>query len=157
MNGPGHHLTGALTGVTCAAYLVGKQDIAMATASLSIIGGWIGGVFPDRFERIGKRHWLPHRTITHWVPLWAGLMWYILTHPNLNSISQAALLYPLLLGFCGGCLTHILFDWPNPMGVPWILPFWRQSLRLWNSGRVDLLLTISWALLSGAAAVMLNQ
>lgn len=157
MNGPGHHITGAITGATCAAYLVGQQGAPVATAALCVVGGWIGGVFPDRFERIGRWQWLPHRTVTHWVPIWAGLVCFLLAHPGLNGLNHAAQIYPLLLGFGSGCLTHILFDWPNPMGVPWILPFWRQSLHLWNSGRADFLLTVIWALLAGLAAVVMNQ
>jgi hypothetical protein len=33
---------------------------------------------------------------------------------------------------------HLLADWPNPLGVPWI---WRRhSLNLWNSGHCDLII-----------------
>ena len=32
---------------------------------------------------------------------------------------------------------HLLADWPNPLGVPWIIR--RHSLRWWKSGRHDLI------------------
>jgi hypothetical protein len=39
---------------------------------------------------------------------------------------------------------HLLADWPNPLGVPWIAA--RHSLNWWNSGRCDLLIVgASWA------------
>ena len=42
-----------------------------------------------------------------------------------------------LFGFACGGLMHLLADWPNPLGVPWI---WRRhSLNLWKSGRCDLI------------------
>jgi hypothetical protein len=38
---------------------------------------------------------------------------------------------------------HLLADWPNPLGVPWILG--RHSLKLWNSGHCDLIVVAaSW-------------
>ncbi|RDJ99347.1 hypothetical protein DLM46_29425, partial [Paraburkholderia lacunae] len=40
-------------------------------------------------------------------------------------------------GFACGGLMHLLADWPNPLGVPWIAG--RHSLNLWNSGHCDLI------------------
>jgi hypothetical protein len=38
---------------------------------------------------------------------------------------------------------HLLADWPNPLGVPWIWK--RHSLNLWKSGRCDLLVVgLAW-------------
>jgi hypothetical protein len=38
---------------------------------------------------------------------------------------------------------HLLADWPNPLGVPWIAG--RHSLNWWKSGRCDLLIVAaSW-------------
>jgi hypothetical protein len=38
---------------------------------------------------------------------------------------------------------HLLSDWPNPLGVPWI--YARHSLKLWKSGRCDLIIVAgSW-------------
>ena len=40
-------------------------------------------------------------------------------------------------------LMHLLADWPNPLGVPWL--YWRHSLNWWKSGRCDLLVVgASW-------------
>ncbi|MCY1380028.1 hypothetical protein D9M69_678080 [compost metagenome] len=36
---------------------------------------------------------------------------------------------------------HLLADWPNPLGVPWI--FRRHSLRWWKSGRHDIIVIIA--------------
>ena len=42
-------------------------------------------------------------------------------------------------GFAAGGVTHLLADWPNPLGVPWLLTK-RYSLRWWKSGSCDLLI-----------------
>ena len=40
-------------------------------------------------------------------------------------------------------LMHLLADWPNPLGVPWIAG--RHSLHLWNSGRCDIIIvSLAW-------------
>jgi hypothetical protein len=47
-------------------------------------------------------------------------------------------------GFACGGVMHLLADWPNPLGVPWIAG--RHSLKLWNSGHCDLIVVAaSWA------------
>lgn len=50
---------------------------------------------------------------------------------------RAASLGTALFGFACGGLMHLLADWPNPLGVPWILQ--RHSLNWWKSGRCDLI------------------
>jgi membrane-bound metal-dependent hydrolase YbcI (DUF457 family) len=54
-----------------------------------------------------------------------------------------------LLGFALGGIIHLLADWPNPRGVPWL---WRRhSLKLWKSGRCDwIIVSAAWL---GAAAL----
>ncbi len=38
---------------------------------------------------------------------------------------------------------HLLADWPNPLGVPWIAG--RHSLNWWKSGRCDVfVVAASW-------------
>ena len=40
---------------------------------------------------------------------------------------------------------HLLADWPNPLGVPWLLTK-RYSLNWWKSGRCDyFIIIVTWA------------
>jgi membrane-bound metal-dependent hydrolase YbcI (DUF457 family) len=50
---------------------------------------------------------------------------------------------PVAFGFAAGGMMHLLTDWPNPMGVPWI---WRRhSLSMWRSGRLEpMVIVLSW-------------
>jgi hypothetical protein len=39
---------------------------------------------------------------------------------------------------------HLLADWPNPLGVPWIIK--RHSLNWWKSGRCDIVvIALAWS------------
>lgn len=49
----------------------------------------------------------------------------------------------LLFGFAAGGVMHLLADFPNPLGVPWLLPTRRHSLKWWNSGRYDLIVVFA--------------
>ena len=70
-------------------------------------------------------------------------------HPS----SASAVAAPLFGFACGG-LMHLLADWPNPLGVPWI---WRRhSLNLWKSGRCDLIVVAAaWAAHCGSRSHVL--
>lgn len=49
-------------------------------------------------------------------------------------------------GFAAGGMMHLLADWPNPLGVPWLFVYRRHSLKWWNSGRCDwLIVGAAWA------------
>ncbi|MGK9451064.1 metal-dependent hydrolase [Acidithiobacillus caldus] len=109
-----------------------------------------GGTAPDwleiaHAERDYNGKWqrvslIPHRTFTHWLPLWIiptlVLLWIlprgaaILRHPNHADVLA------LLLAFLAGGISHLLCDLPNPTGIPVLLPGakHRISLRLWRSG-----------------------
>jgi membrane-bound metal-dependent hydrolase YbcI (DUF457 family) len=51
----------------------------------------------------------------------------------------------LPFGFAAGGIMHLLADWPNPLGVPWLWVSRRHSLKWWNSGRGDwLVMGIAW-------------
>lgn len=83
---------------------------------------------------------IPHRTFTHWLPLWVvptiGILWLL---PNGAAIMQHPAegeVMALLLGFLVGGISHLLCDIPNPTGIPVLLPGkkHRISFRLWRSG-----------------------
>lgn len=142
-----HHVTGFAAGLI-AAILVAQTGVTgpwHVGFSGAFVAGVAGGTAPDWLEiawwRRGRHLWVTHRTITHWGIGWFGLLaaaWHALIHPP----------HPLwaapLFGFACGGLMHLLADWPNPLGVPWI---WRRhSLNLWKSGRCDLLVvSAAWA------------
>ncbi len=47
-------------------------------------------------------------------------------------------------------MIHLLADWPNSLGVPWIGA--RHSLNLWTSGHCDLIVVASaWLALLAVA------
>ncbi|WP_414039413.1 metal-dependent hydrolase [Acidithiobacillus sp. M4-SHS-6] len=148
MLGTGHHFTGALMGVAIAglAYRFGAH-IAMYEVGMVALAGWYGGVAPDRLEMRkswkDKKGWhstttIPHRTYTHVLLFWllasiAGGLALLIGHPvNMDPI------YWVVFGFFMGGLTHIIVDWPNPMGVPLVDPHKRHSLRLWRSGEYEI-------------------
>lgn len=111
-----------------------------------IASGWAGGVAPDRMEWVpGCRvRWVPHRTLTHW-----GLAWGALLAFAVWRFPAAPLEGALLGGFALGGCAHLLGDWPNPTGVPWLCPTCRgrHSLDLWTSGTNDGVLSLlAWAL-----------
>lgn len=141
MTGKGHFLTG-LT-FSSSAFLFSK-DVG-AISWLSAVFCIIGVNAPDYLEiRIKGKTLIPHRTITHWIPIWIVLFFYSIFSINSNYFNFLVNfnLYKLgiveasaLLGFSIGGLLHLLFDLPNPMGIPFLTPWNRVSLNLWNSGK----------------------
>ncbi|MBN6741211.1 metal-dependent hydrolase [Acidithiobacillus sp. MC6.1] len=148
MHPKGHHVTGAATGAIVAGIArLGHPDFNAVHLGALVLAGWFGGVAPDRLEfLLTRRHrWCPHRTFTHWGILWILLFGFALIQvfwPHALHLGFPAILSWLILGFSSGGLVHLLMDWPNPTGVPWWLPFRRHSLNLWNSGRMDILLSL---------------
>ncbi len=134
MTRTGHHLTGLGCGVIFAA---GFHHVwPNSPWWLAVPAAWFGGVAPDRLEYIGRARWVKHRTLTHWGLLWvgmaagAGMMAVRADFPSWLVITLA--------GFAVGGLSHLLGDWPNPMGVPWFLPTRRHSLNWWQSGQHEI-------------------
>jgi hypothetical protein len=139
-----HHATGFAAGVIAAAI------VARSSASgpfhvwvlLSFIAAVAGGTAPDWLEVAWwtrkRRLWITHRTITHW-----GVGWIALLVFSYRELGHHQALAALAFGFACGGLMHLLADWPNPLGVPWIAG--RHSLNWWNSGHCDLLVVgASW-------------
>ena len=130
-----HHATGWAAGVIAAALVVqeGAGGAYYMWSVLALVAGIFGGTAPDWLEVAwwSRRHrlWITHRTWTHWGLAWIALLLY--SYKALGHLSFA----PLLFGFAVGGIMHLLADWPNPMGVPWIVG--RHSLKLWKSGNCD--------------------
>jgi membrane-bound metal-dependent hydrolase YbcI (DUF457 family) len=138
-----HHATGWAAGVIAASIVVhsGAGGPYQIWSFLALILGMFGGTAPDWLEIAwwSRRHrlWIKHRTVTHWGIAWIGMLVY-----SYLSLKQG-FWAPLLFGFSSGGIMHLLSDWPNPMGVPWI--FRRHSLKLWKSGNCDfIVIGMSW-------------
>lgn len=140
----GHHITGAITGFGVGVHLSLQPEFGWASVGACVLGGWYGGVFPDTFEKIFGMYWVKHRTVTHWVPLWVcGLVALLGTEYPLPFLFGAEA-YAALLAFVLGGLTHLLFDWPNPTGIPFLHPWRRHTLNWWKSGEAEWLCVLVW-------------
>ncbi|MGN6086151.1 metal-dependent hydrolase [Trinickia sp.] len=139
-----HHATGWAAGLIAAALVAqagagGPWHLGSLTA---FVAGVAGGTAPDWMEVAwwsrARRLWITHRTVTHW-----GLAWVAALVFAYGALHHARPYTPALFGFACGGLMHLLADWPNPLGVPWIWK--RHSLNLWKSGRCDLLVVaLAW-------------
>lgn len=135
MNGNCHFVYGAALG-TALAMNVGAISSVLEnitatpeTATLLVLGGLIGGVFPDidnpssymgklsspvsrvlgKFGKAMGKTGKNHRGILHDPVVYiAGLI-------------LCYLYFPPLVGFFVGCLSHLFLDMFNPMGVPFLL------------------------------------
>jgi|SRR6266702_3707960 hypothetical protein len=138
-----HHATGWAAGVIAAALAArhGWQGPFHVWAWLAFVAGVAGATAPDWLEVAWwsrhKRLWITHRTATHWGLGWLAALfvsWHTMPHHPAAAVA---------FGFACGGVMHLLADWPNPLGVPWILG--RHSLKLWNSGHCDLIVVAaSW-------------
>jgi membrane-bound metal-dependent hydrolase YbcI (DUF457 family) len=144
-----HRASGIAAGLLAAAIVVKAQAGGpyYLLALLSALAGAWGGTAPDWMEiawwrsktkyRGAARLWINHRTLTHWGIPWVILLIY--SYVSLNSVWWA----PVAFGFAAGGMMHLLTDWPNPMGVPWI---WRRhSLSMWRSGNLEtMVIVLTW-------------
>ncbi|WP_133646798.1 metal-dependent hydrolase [Paraburkholderia flava] len=146
-----HHATGWAAGVIAAALVqqAGAGGPFHLWTLLTFVAGVAGATAPDWLEVAwwsrSRRLWITHRTVTHW-----GIGWVVLLIVSWHfAVTSHRPLAAAAFGFACGGLMHLLADWPNPLGVPWIAG--RHSLNWWNSGRCDLLIVgASW----GAAWVV---
>jgi uncharacterized membrane protein YeaQ/YmgE (transglycosylase-associated protein family) len=138
-----HHATGFAAGIIAAAIVARSGGGPFHPAVLlSFIAGVAGSTAPDWLEVAWwsrtRRLWITHRTLTHW-----GIGWLALLAVSYHTLGHSIYAVPAFGFACGG-LMHLLADWPNPLGVPWIAG--RHSLNLWNSGHCDLIVVAaSWA------------
>lgn len=153
-----HRASGIATGVLAAA-IVAKADAGgpfYLLAMLTMLAGALGGTAPDWMEiawwrsskkRGAARLWITHRTITHWGIAWVVLLYY--SYSQLGTVWWASPAF----GFAAGGMMHLLTDWPNPMGVPWI--YRRHSLSMWRSGHLEsMVIVLSWVFCAFLADVL---
>ena len=149
----GHNITGMFTGLAAGMYLNDQHEAGLTAVGVSILGGWYGGVFPDNVEKVFGVYWIEHRTVTHWVPLWIGALVWVVSAGYPLPFMFGGEVYAAALAFVLGGLTHLLFDWPNPTGIPVLHPWGRHSLNWWKSGEADLLCVLVWGSASLGYAV----
>lgn len=135
MNGNCHFITGAAVG-TAIAINLDKISIILPhitytpeTATLFVLGGLIGGIFPDidnPSSYMGKLS-APVSTIIGFINEKLGKV-----GANHRGILHDPLIYliglllsyfflPALVGFFIGCLSHLFLDMFNPKGIPFFL------------------------------------
>lgn len=137
-----HHATGWATAVIAASVIAkcGGGGWVWESAA-GFVAALLGSTAPDWLEVAwwsrSRRLWITHRTWTHWGIAWVGLL-----GGAYHALGSHALAAPAFGFACGGVM-HLLADWPNPLGVPWIAG--RHSLNWWKSGRCDLVIVAaSW-------------
>lgn len=144
-----HQLVGVSMGFLIFIYLESLGYGIFARVGAALLAFW-GATAPDwleiaHAERGPSGKWqrvsvIPHRTFTHWLPLWVVpiilIVWFIPTHAQILAHAGRADAMALLLGFLLGGFSHLICDIPNPTGVPILSPSakHRVSLRLWKSG-----------------------
>jgi len=147
MNGNCHFVYGAAVGIAFTMNLDKVSTIlphvtnTPETATLFILGGLIGGIFPDidnPSSYMGKLS-APVSTVIGFVNEKLGK-----TGANHRGILHDPLVYlvglilsyfffPPLIGFFIGCLSHLFLDMFNPKGIPFFI-FKRVHLGNFNSG-----------------------
>lgn len=144
MRGSGHHATGFISGFIAAGISYKFIGNPFLFSFAAVPFSWWGGVFPDSSEFFLGFRWVRHRTVTHWVPLWIALLLIALSWPFSETVTSQ-LFQSSLIGFSLGGLTHLLFDWPNPRGIPFLTPWRHHSLSLWKSGKREIYIVLVWA------------
>jgi inner membrane protein len=154
MTGKGHTWVGLATAIAVYKF---SNDLGL-TGFVAVLGHILGATAPDWMEiRVksgeGMRTLIPHRTITHWLPIWL-VMFYFSYATATESIDLGipinGYLVEFIMGFAIGGLLHLLTDLPNPAGIPIISPSgkFRFSLKLWKSGKNEVAITLVGLLLS---------
>ncbi|GAB3644726.1 metal-dependent hydrolase [Ramlibacter alkalitolerans] len=136
MTRTGHIATG--WGAAALAYaLAHRLGLSGLLPWIAAIGALPGVTAPDWMEiawfddKGWRKSVIPHRTWTHWLPLWA--LAFALCYFNV----QQAWWVSAGLGFAVGGLTHLAMDVPNPTGIPISRPTRRRfSLRWWRSDQM---------------------
>lgn len=149
MTGVGHTHTGI--GFSMAVFYGTYNYLAPESVPLSLVALLFfifGSTAPDWLE-IRKSTGgtvITHRTITHWVPLWLGLLFLAIKINETSffgvsffeeNVFLLNLIHVSLFSFSLGAILHLITDFPNPMGVPFLTPKHRFSLKLWKSGKFE--------------------
>lgn len=131
MSPTGHNLAGVIVAAAGGYVISGSHD--PLSGALWAGGAMLGTRAPDwmeMFRWVGGRRFslIPHRTLTHWPPLWVAF-----------SIAAALTLQGDGLLVATAALTtawlHLLLDFATPSGIPLLQPFGkRYTARLYRSG-----------------------
>ena len=114
-------------------YLAGAAALSGANAP-----DWLE--IASRNKEGERRSVIPHRTITHWLPLWILGLWW-------GTANAGDTVGSFVIGFTIGGLMHLAMDWPNPLGITVWVPWKRVSGHLWRSGQREILLVLAtWGL-----------
>lgn len=124
MRGTGHKLSAIGT----SGLIVALSPLLSISPWPAILGVIMGVKAPDYLEIpiTASLRLIPHRTVTHWLVLWCGLLGFALIGIYADN-GFNSLLNTLLLGYALGGLTHLFCDAGTPMGIPIISPFRRHS------------------------------
>jgi hypothetical protein len=115
-----HHATGWAAGLIAAALVshAGAAGPHHVLGIVAFVAAVAGSTAPDWLEVAwwsrSRRLWITHRTLTHWGIAWIALLFVSYRSLGMHSVAVAA------FGFACGGVMHLLADWPNPLGVPWI-------------------------------------
>lgn len=176
MGRTGHRLTGIAAG--CLAACAFWQSNG-ALSLVSIPAGYFGGTAPDwleiahaeystKYQRWMRKSVIPHRTITHWWPVWGAasallVIWPLQgLHPGMglhSGIGSPAAVWAIArmagTGFVAGAWMHLFMDIPNPTGIPILSPRARSRFGFgwWKSGNA--LEPLAGVLMAGLAGLLL--
>lgn len=137
MTKKGHRLTAGAFALS-AAVLMANGTIAFTSlgealilgfAGLFAVGVMAGASAPDWLEGVffieGKRvSIIPHRTLTHWLPVWLLALYFVYT------LSLPWYVQAVAFGFIASAILHITMDAFSKSGVPLLLPLRRMSVRI---------------------------
>lgn len=137
MTKSGHRLTAGAFGLSVAIGISSGLIISpypaqtdLLVAFLFVVGVMAGASAPDWLEmvsHVGDRRLslIPHRTLTHWWPVWVGAALYVWTSHALPWFLEV-----IAFGFIASAMLHIVMDAFSKSGVPFLLPVRRFGVKL---------------------------
>jgi len=140
VDGKSHMLTGAAAGAACGALHPSAPWLALPAAAVSCVAS----ALPDldhprsiasraipvvsplasaavRVACLGK-----HRTLTHWLPLWAAIAYLLGAY-----VAPAGHAHALVMAGCVGYILHLLEDGMTPDGIPLVAPWGHWHVLPW--------------------------
>ena len=139
MTGKHHLIAGIGAGICMTSSLIYFKDTTIVHAVCTGVGLVVGSLFPDidsSTSKLGKRvkpvskiisKLFGHRGFFHSL-IFIGLLFLLLKHIfDTKNISQYSVIY---IGFCCGCLLHLVCDMMTKGGVPLLYPFSKFKFHL---------------------------
>ena len=139
MTGKHHLIAGIGAGICMTSSLIYFKDTTTVPAVFTGVGLVVGSLFPDidsSTSKLGKRvkpvskiisKLFGHRGFFHSL-IFIGLLFLLLKHIfDTKNISQYNVIY---IGFCCGCLLHLVCDMMTKGGVPLLYPFSKFKFHL---------------------------